>query len=659
MGEDDTTSSLEWSSGAQYSHDKLEIPGEQIRLLEISPQQPHKPLELCLSIHSWANIPHYHAISYTWGDLEDPQTVLVNTRPMAVTKNCHYALTQIQLYHARLSGEASSYSPSGRFYLWIDSICIDQVNAEEKGHQVASMGRIYAKASKVLACIGPHLDDSHELAGILDFMKGSPEISSRYGQLIEHVIDFRPPGHTGSRVLVELIQHYVEGSKPLQSGFGICFRKAFLAFANRTYWTRLWIVQEVAATFGTGEKLEVLCGHDSFTRSEVYTLFHVAARLRLLRDSSSVNDGDLFLKFSKHCFRTVMEMDTASPMPPFMLFEKIDQTYKCSKPEDRVFGLLSLIKWPDGVQPIEPVYKPSAAIELAELFLSFSAHCSSANQVLKGLEICHDDLQMAKLVTARSVESKVEEDQHGRLASQNFRIYDTQFRIISRNSANKLTALLDPERRNDRETTLREAEMTSQIVSNKYWPQPLFCHSNIGALLCSEAREYDWIVKTGFGKGLLVIRGVGLNSPYDIIGQGILLNGYDLNYRSRHEVDPNPLFIGMPPAEVEQACKDARKCLQELQANDVTSVPLSVADTNKFAQAAERLLHPWCGLMATFDLHVKPVELLLLAGQDLEKDGTRNFGTSRKRLSTKIYGTMKCHSLTLEKTIPLENKFIN
>ena len=38
--------------------------------------------------------------------------------------------------------------------LWTDSLCIDQDNLEEKGHQVAFMGRIYRQSNRTFIVIG-------------------------------------------------------------------------------------------------------------------------------------------------------------------------------------------------------------------------------------------------------------------------------------------------------------------------------------------------------------------------------------------------------------------------------------------------------------------------------------------------------------------------
>lgn len=45
-------------------------------------------------------------------------------------------------------------------YYWVDAICIDQSNLDEKSKQVVIMANIYKRAAHVLAYVGDHADDS-------------------------------------------------------------------------------------------------------------------------------------------------------------------------------------------------------------------------------------------------------------------------------------------------------------------------------------------------------------------------------------------------------------------------------------------------------------------------------------------------------------------
>jgi hypothetical protein len=83
----------------------------------------------------------YEALSYTWGDTKRTARITLNGRSLLVTENLYTALL-----HLRSSSEDR--------IMWIDAICIDQDNWEERGHQVQLMGDIYQQAERVVVWLG-------------------------------------------------------------------------------------------------------------------------------------------------------------------------------------------------------------------------------------------------------------------------------------------------------------------------------------------------------------------------------------------------------------------------------------------------------------------------------------------------------------------------
>jgi hypothetical protein len=142
-------SPLHGAPSAAFSHDELPDPELCIRLLEMTKSDVTRgSIECKLTSFPISDAPPYHAISYTWDDPSLTKIIRFNGGEMEVRQNCVYALRQ-----ARWHG--------GSQYHWIDSICISQARLE-KNHQVAIMGYIFKRASRVLACIGSH-DDYSEL----------------------------------------------------------------------------------------------------------------------------------------------------------------------------------------------------------------------------------------------------------------------------------------------------------------------------------------------------------------------------------------------------------------------------------------------------------------------------------------------------------------
>ena len=80
------------------------------------------------------------ALSYTWGKGKAENSVTVNGAPFHIRQNLWEFLQQ----------ESSDQAREGTRLLWIDALCINQTSIAEKNHQVALMGEIYTRTSKVI-----------------------------------------------------------------------------------------------------------------------------------------------------------------------------------------------------------------------------------------------------------------------------------------------------------------------------------------------------------------------------------------------------------------------------------------------------------------------------------------------------------------------------
>lgn len=127
-----------------YNDVPLDQPKQQIRLLRLVSGDAHNDQAAEYSLEAFqfdVNCPEYIAISYTWGDVAPNLPITVNGQVLPIRLNCWYAVWQMSLHN-----------PGWR--VWIDSICINQSNNEEKNAQVAMMGSIYQRANHVASCLG-------------------------------------------------------------------------------------------------------------------------------------------------------------------------------------------------------------------------------------------------------------------------------------------------------------------------------------------------------------------------------------------------------------------------------------------------------------------------------------------------------------------------
>ena len=92
-------------------------------------------------------VPDYVALSYCWGDPAITRLISVNDLPVQVTTNLEAALRALRNRKVKT--------------VWIDALCINQLDLLERGLQVMRMGLIYSNASYVMAWVGKEADDSN------------------------------------------------------------------------------------------------------------------------------------------------------------------------------------------------------------------------------------------------------------------------------------------------------------------------------------------------------------------------------------------------------------------------------------------------------------------------------------------------------------------
>jgi hypothetical protein len=91
----------------------------------------------------------YDCLSYVWGDPTHKVPIFVGEQEeqFDATANLYDALVHLR-------------DPTFDTTLWVDSICINQTDTEEKSQQVQFMARIYGCAQRVVVWLGKELDNS-------------------------------------------------------------------------------------------------------------------------------------------------------------------------------------------------------------------------------------------------------------------------------------------------------------------------------------------------------------------------------------------------------------------------------------------------------------------------------------------------------------------
>lgn len=165
----------------------------------------------------------FEAVSYTWGDSKRVANLRFEDESgtIGLTENLNQALPFL-------------CNHSTTKHLWIDQICINQVDQIERAHQVSVMHRIYKYATRVLIWLGPE-DENIRICKrwcrALNDMLREHEISDK-------LIPDSPQYDSNMRYLVVRSSFTpVADNEPI-------FAPAIRGFWRRVWFTRGWIVQE-------------------------------------------------------------------------------------------------------------------------------------------------------------------------------------------------------------------------------------------------------------------------------------------------------------------------------------------------------------------------------------------------------------------------------
>jgi hypothetical protein len=131
-----------------FKHESLDRTKDSFRLIKVLPSRSADGL-LQLSLwHDVVSSASYRCLSYRWGEQYRRHVVLVNGKELHVGENLHCFLEE--MYTSNQNQDSIDSDEA----LWIDSICINQQCAKERGHQVQHMGSIYTNAREVLVWLG-------------------------------------------------------------------------------------------------------------------------------------------------------------------------------------------------------------------------------------------------------------------------------------------------------------------------------------------------------------------------------------------------------------------------------------------------------------------------------------------------------------------------
>jgi hypothetical protein len=220
-------SALTWFNKA-YKYEPLE--DGHVRLLRLLPAAERGRLGgifssdiLCEVFHvPLEEAEHYDALSYAWGSQKRNFHIQIGTRGLGLNPTIAVTLNLITaLKRLRHSQETR--------VLWIDQVCIDQSNVEERERQVSRMRDIYSGADAAVVWLGDHDYDTKLLESMYKELSALPSVTENRGGVL--MLD-----QSALRKMMDM------GS--IGDGLSRNRRDLLERFLNRAWFRRAWVYQE-------------------------------------------------------------------------------------------------------------------------------------------------------------------------------------------------------------------------------------------------------------------------------------------------------------------------------------------------------------------------------------------------------------------------------
>ena len=335
-----------------YQYPALPLPeaGKHVRLLRLSPGDFSDDLHVELKQVLLDGTSNYEALSYVWGSQAHPISILVGPsreHTISVTQNLATALRYLR--------DANNFR-----ILWVDAICIDQSNLQERSFQVNLMSDIYRGASRVTVWLGPEENDSSQAFDIMRAIGSSIDVDWIR-------CTFKPKmAGDDPRPMMEELQHH---------GFRNEDAHALNRLLHRHWFERLWIRQEI----GLATQAIICCGRLSMPwplfRDAIYFIY--TQGWKLMPEAL----GDQIASFAS---RITLVYGLCERRVYFLDWLRKDLAHVvCADPRDRIYAILSLLPPSQQNIAIVPDYTRDVALVYQDTTIRFINHTSDLSILLQ------------------------------------------------------------------------------------------------------------------------------------------------------------------------------------------------------------------------------------------------------------------------------------
>lgn len=293
----------------------------EIRVLDLWPGNNGDEIICDIRIIHLDGDEEYETLSYVWGQRVNEKQIVIMDQHIAVTENLHAALQRLRHRTERRT-------------IWIDQLCINQLDNLERSRQVAMMRDIYRRCSNCIIWLGElGAIPSEAAADVFDFIKQVAAMPTTPCITLPTLFQDTPAGEAA--------------------------RLAFAAFAmyGNPWWSRIWTIQEAVIP----PRAVFVWGHLSVSRDDILAvppllkgelfLTHFTGSFRAKR----LQHHELLRRMLYPVHGFIHSSTHDGPLDLLMRWRHREAT----DPRDKVYALMGLL--PDNFLPTARTYDYEAS----------------------------------------------------------------------------------------------------------------------------------------------------------------------------------------------------------------------------------------------------------------------------------------------------------
>lgn len=368
-------------------YSRLNPSRREIRLIYLYPGTWDDTINCQLRNASLDDQPYFKALSYVWGNAQHKELIAVNSQSFPVTKNLFMGLQRIRDSASILT-------------LWVDALCINQADMDERCQQVQLMGAIYTAADEVSVWLGYGGDSSAPRVKPKVYQWTGNETDMEIVKAYFHEHDQEQEGDYTDNVLGVFVYIKLRASNwhlakmPFFKRDGVKLQaqtiwpgvvQALETLSSVPWWTRIWVFQEIVLA----RKATVLYSHvtapwDMLAQSAKNSQMHDQFCCEEFLEKRSMAEELIITKFRRVMYDEIeLLRSLRSRNTRLSLSQAVSQTFRrdATDPRDKIYGLLGIVTNWYHKEPLLPDYH----LNLGEILMRASTIELQGSLSLQGL----------------------------------------------------------------------------------------------------------------------------------------------------------------------------------------------------------------------------------------------------------------------------------